>query len=90
MTKTLTTVAFFLSAFPLVSYSADLINADDKTYTVFIDLDDSSTTIEIGPMQTISDICDECYIEIDGNPDGLVVEGQEKVVIKNGSLLKKI
>ena len=57
---------------PAFANSANLVNKDDQAYNVYVDTDDQSVTVTIGPNETITDICDECYIEIDGNPDDLL------------------
>jgi len=77
----------YIALFSVNLYAADLVNADDSSYTIFVDLDDISTTITIAPKETISDICKDCYIEIDGNPDGVSIDNQEKVVIMGGKLV---
>ncbi len=84
------TVLLSLSVFFLTSctaFAADLVNSDDVSYTIFIDLDNTSRTVTIAPRETITAICRDCYIEIDGNPDGVSIDNEEKVVIKGGNLI---
>lgn len=68
-------------------FAADLVNSDEISYTVYIDLDDTSSIITIGPKETISNICNDCYIEIDGDPDGVSIDQEPKVLIKDGKLI---
>ncbi len=68
-------------------YAADLVNTDETSYTVFVDLDDISSILTIGPKETISEICKNCYLEIKGNPDGVSIDQEPKVIIKGGKLI---
>lgn len=77
-------VTFFISNSVVVA--ADLVNSDEVSYTIFVDLDDASKTITIAPKEKISDVCRNCYIEIDGNPDGVSIDNEPLVIIKDGKL----
>lgn len=77
----------YIALFNVGLKAADLVNTDDLSYTIFVDLDDTSSIITIAPQETIPDICTDCYIEIEGNSDGVSIDLQEKVVIKDGKLV---
>ncbi|HPF45906.1 MAG: hypothetical protein KDF58_08835 [Alphaproteobacteria bacterium] len=80
-------VLAILSGFSNVTlYAADLVNSDNVSYTIFVDTDDGSKTITIAPNETISEICSDCYLEIDGNPKGVTIENEPIVTIKDGKL----
>ncbi|MDG1708678.1 MAG: hypothetical protein P8H03_07935 [Emcibacteraceae bacterium] len=68
-------------------FAADLINTDEISYTVFADLDDTASIITIGPNETVSDICRDCYLEIDGDSEGVSIDQEPKVIIKDGKLI---
>ena len=84
ITLWLMTVLFIISSINL--HAADLVNNDNVSYTIFVDVDDKSSVIMIAPKETISDICKDCYIEIDGNPDGVSIDNEAKIIIKEGKL----
>ena len=77
----------YIVFFNINLYAADLVNADEISYTIFVDLDETSSILTIGPKETISDICTDCYLEIDGNPDGVSIDQEQKVIIKDGKLI---
>jgi len=77
-----------LSGFSSITlYAADLVNGDSVSYTIFVDTDEGSKTITVAPNETISDICSDCYIEIDGNPKGVTIDNESLVTIKDGELI---
>lgn len=89
MTKMNVVYATFASLLLIgnATYAADLVNTDDVAYVVYVDTDDESETKQIAPNGTITEICTDCYIELDGNPKGVNVKEGEKVVIKEGNLI---
>ncbi len=89
MFKKTTISALFLSSFLLasVSIAADLTNNDDVTYTLYVENDDGAVSKTIGPNETIPSICTDCYIEIDETGDGIVIEEEAKVIIKDGKFV---
>ena len=77
----------YIAFFNINLYAADLENVDESSYTIFVDLDETSSILTIGPKETISDICKDCYLEIDGNRNGMSIDQEPKVIIKDGKLI---
>ena len=77
----------YIAFFNINLYAADLENVDESSYTIFVDLDETSSILTIGPKETISDICDACYLELCGTGKGRCIDQEPKVIIKDGKLI---
>jgi len=71
----------------MTAYAADLQNMDDKSYTIYLETDNDTKTIVIGPHETISDVCSECYISIEDTESAMSIEKEPLIMIKDGQLV---
>ena len=66
--------------------AAELKNLDDVDYSLRVVTDDSSEDIVIKAGQTLTNICEECTIYLDGSEEPFDVYQGDVIVIKNGEL----
>lgn len=88
MTKFKMTCALFTAVAALSSsaFAADLKNMDDVSYTIYFETEDTSKTLAIGPGESLSDLCSDCYISVEETESGVSVSGEALVVIRDGQL----
>ncbi len=70
-----------------IAQAADLKNTDEASYTIYVETDDATKTLTIGPNETVADICSDCYIGIEETDSGISVEKEVMIVIRNGQLV---
>ncbi|PHZ83549.1 hypothetical protein [Paremcibacter congregatus] len=88
--KNYMTPALFAAAFisvGTVAHAADLKNMDAVSYTLYVETEEATKTVVIGPNETIKDICVDCYIAIEDNDSDISIATEPKLVIKNGQLV---
>lgn len=66
--------------------AAELKNLDDVDYSIRVVTDDSSEDIVIKAGETLSNICEECTIYLDGSEEPFDVYQGDVIVIKDGEL----
>ncbi|MCF8473455.1 MAG: hypothetical protein K9G26_02055 [Emcibacter sp.] len=73
---------FLILATP--SFATDLKNLDNVTYSIYIELDENEQILTINPNETLTDVCTLCYIGMEDSENGISIQYQTKVYIKNG------
>ena len=73
---------------PFSAFSADLVNQDSKSYEVKIH-DVGTTHSSISSNTTRTSICGSCRIEVVGVGDIQIESSDNRLIIKNGALIKE-